>query len=47
MCRWVAFAGQEIYLGNFIFNIEHSIVSQILAATQSVWASNGGGFDGT
>ena len=35
MCRWVAYAGPEIYLEDLIFHQEHSIVSQSLAATQS------------
>ena len=44
MCRWVAYAGPEIYLEDLIFHQEHSIVSQSLAATQSAWATNGDGF---
>jgi predicted glutamine amidotransferase len=32
MCRWVAYAGPEIYLEDLIFHQEHSIVSQSLAA---------------
>jgi len=37
MCRWVAYAGPEIYLEDLIFHQEHSIVSQSLAAMQSSW----------
>jgi glutamine amidotransferase len=44
MCRWVAYAGPEIYLEDLIFHQEHSIVSQSLAATQSSWVTNGDGF---
>jgi glutamine amidotransferase len=28
MCRWVAYAGPEIYLEDLIFHQEHSIVRQ-------------------
>ena len=44
MCRWVAYAGPEIYLEDLIFHQEHSIVQQSLAATQSSWVTNGDGF---
>jgi len=44
MCRWVAYAGPQIYLEDLIFHQEHSIVSQSLAATQSAWVTNGDGF---
>ena len=44
MCRWVAYAGPEIYLEDLIFHQEHSIVSQSLSATQSAWVTNGDGF---
>ena len=44
MCRWVAYAGPEIYLEDLIFHQEHSIVQQSLAATQSAWVTNGDGF---
>jgi hypothetical protein len=44
MCRWVAYAGPEIYLEDLVFHQEHSIVSQSLAATQSSWVTNGDGF---
>ena len=44
MCRWVAYAGPEIYLEDLIFHQEHSIVRQSLAATQSAWVTNGDGF---
>ena len=35
MCRWVAYAGPEIYLEDLIFNQEHSIVNQSLAPSDS------------
>lgn len=44
MCRWVAYAGPEIYLEDILFHQEHSIVSQSLAARESVWTTNGDGF---
>ncbi len=44
MCRWVAYAGPEIYLEDLIFHQEHSIVRQSLAANQSAWVTNGDGF---
>ena len=44
MCRWVAYAGPEIYLEDLIFNQEHSIVRQSLSAQQSAWTTNGDGF---
>ena len=44
MCRWVAYAGPQIYLEDLIFHQEHSIVSQSLAANQSAWVTNGDGF---
>jgi len=44
MCRWVAYAGPEIYLEDLIFHQEHSIVQQSLAAIQSSWVTNGDGF---
>ena len=40
MCRWVAYAGPEIYLEDLIFHQEHSIVSQSLAATQTAKPSD-------
>jgi glutamine amidotransferase len=44
MCRWVAYAGPEIYLEDLIFHQEHSIVRQSLSANQSAWVTNGDGF---
>ena len=36
MCRWVAYAGPEIYLEDILFNQDHSIVNQSLSAHESV-----------
>ena len=44
MCRWVAYAGPEIYLEDILFHQDHSIVSQSLAARETVWTTNGDGF---
>ncbi len=44
MCRWVAYAGPEIYLEDILFNQDHSIVNQSLSAHESVWTTNGDGF---
>ena len=44
MCRWVAYAGPEIYLEDILFNQDHSIVSQSLSARESMWTTNGDGF---
>jgi hypothetical protein len=44
MCRWIAYAGPDIYLEDLIFNQEHCNVLQTLAATQSAWVTNGDGF---
>ena len=44
MCRWVAYAGPEIYIEDLLFHQENSIIRQSLAATQSTWRTNGDGF---
>lgn len=44
MCRWVAYAGPEIYLEDILFHQSHSIVSQSLSAKESVFTTNGDGF---
>ncbi len=36
MCRWVAYAGPEIYLEDILFNQDYSIVNQSLSAHESV-----------
>jgi predicted glutamine amidotransferase len=44
MCRWIAYAGPEIYLEDLLFNQENSIVRQSLAARESIFTTNGDGF---
>jgi glutamine amidotransferase len=44
MCRWIAYAGPEIFLEDLLFNQEFSIVSQSLSARESVFTTNGDGF---
>ncbi|MFM8880662.1 MAG: class II glutamine amidotransferase, partial [Betaproteobacteria bacterium] len=44
MCRWIAYAGPEIYLEDLLFHQEYSIASQSLAARESVFTTNGDGF---
>jgi predicted glutamine amidotransferase len=44
MCRWVAYAGAEIYLQDIIFDQDYSIVQQSLSARESSWSTNGDGF---
>ncbi len=44
MCRWVAYAGPEIYLEDILFHQSNSIVSQSLSARESVFTTNGDGF---
>ena len=44
MCRWVAYAGPEIYLEDILFNQSNSIANQSYSAKESVWTTNGDGF---
>lgn len=44
MCRWVAYAGPEIYLEDILFHQTNSIVSQSLSAKESAFTTNGDGF---
>ncbi|MEY3663922.1 MAG: hypothetical protein RLZZ153_104 [Pseudomonadota bacterium] len=44
MCRWIAYAGPEIFLEDLLFNQEYSIVRQSLSARESVFTTNGDGF---
>jgi glutamine amidotransferase len=44
MCRWVAYAGNAIYLENLLFLQKNSLISQSLKATKSVLTTNGDGF---
>lgn len=44
MCRWIAYAGPEIFLEDLLFHQENSIVRQSLSARESVFTTNGDGF---
>ena len=44
MCRWMAYAGAEIYLENLLFLQKNSLISQSLKATRSSFVTNGDGF---
>ena len=44
MCRWLAYSGGPIALSELIFDTQHSIVDQSLAAHSSVQTTNGDGF---
>jgi glutamine amidotransferase len=44
MCRWVAYAGHEVYLENLLFLQKNSLISQSLKATKSNFVTNGDGF---
>jgi len=44
MCRWLAYAGDPIFLDALIFQPENSLVSQSLAAQESHSPTNGDGF---
>lgn len=44
MCRWIAYAGPEIFLEDLLFHQEFSIVRQSLSARESVFTTNGDGF---
>jgi len=44
MCRWMAYAGEKIYLENLLFLQKNSLISQSLRATKSAFTTNGDGF---
>jgi glutamine amidotransferase len=44
MCRWIAYSGTPIYLHEAVFEPEHSLINQSLAAKSSETATNGDGF---
>ena len=44
MCRWMAYAGEKIYLENLLFLQKNSLISQSLKATKSSFTTNGDGF---
>lgn len=44
MCRWLAYSGGAIPLGELIFNTRHSLIDQSLSAQSSTQTTNGDGF---
>ena len=44
MCRWMAYAGEKIYLEDLLFLQQNSLISQSLKATKSSYVTNGDGF---
>lgn len=44
MCRWLAYAGDPVFLDSLLFDTKHSLIEQSLHARQSVSAINGDGF---
>lgn len=44
MCRWVAYAGPDIFLEDLLFEQQHSLISQSLRARHASQVTNGDGF---
>ena len=44
MCRWLAYTGNSIPLSRLVFETEHSLIDQSLAARSSEQTTNGDGF---
>ena len=44
MCRWVAYAGPDIYLEDLLFDQQNSLISQSQNARKSLQTTNGDGF---
>ena len=44
MCRWLAYMGPPIRLGDLLVRPDHSLIDQSLRATQNVETTNGDGF---
>lgn len=44
MCRWLAYTGRPIYLEDFLFKPENSLVTQSLHARKAHTVTNGDGF---
>ncbi|RLA04561.1 MAG: class II glutamine amidotransferase [Gammaproteobacteria bacterium] len=44
MCRWITYKGKPIFLEDWIFNSEHSLIEQSKAASKSILEVNGDGF---
>lgn len=44
MCRWIAYAGSPIFIGDLLFDTDHSLIDQSLNARESEEITNGDGF---
>lgn len=44
MCRWLAYAGEPVFLDELICKPDHSLVAQSLCATEAKTPTNGDGF---
>ncbi|MFJ8853775.1 class II glutamine amidotransferase [Streptomyces sp. NPDC102437] len=44
MCRWLAYSGQDVLLGDLLYKPEHSLIDQSLHARMGVETTNGDGF---
>lgn len=44
MCRWVAYAGADIYLEDLLFDQQNSLINQSMKARKSAVTTNGDGF---
>ncbi|MDK0523664.1 class II glutamine amidotransferase [Streptomyces sp. ML-6] len=44
MCRWLAYSGQSVLLGDLLYKPEHSLIDQSLHARMGVETTNGDGF---
>lgn len=44
MCRWLAYSGRPLYLEDFLFKPENSLINQSLHARKGHVATNGDGF---
>ena len=44
MCRWLAYTGRPLYLEDFLFKPENSLINQSLHARKAHTATNGDGF---
>jgi glutamine amidotransferase len=44
MCRWIAYAGEPVYLEELLFKPKHSLIDQSLAACAGETTTNGDGF---
>ncbi len=44
MCRWMAYKGQSIYIEDWLFNSDHSLIEQSKSADMTKYEVNGDGF---